>query len=360
LLLDGLVGELPKRHTRRIGKINSQVARHLTDRRSMMRWLLVHVLFAVTVWPATARPDSQPGQFPFADNDAAWAKLPRDNPPLPPWAKVLVGPLPKTVAKMLELDYFHREKNPLGRQLSACLRWTAADALGSDFGKATAEADLRRAGVPAAVMAKLGQNDALAPDVRVATAFTRKLTLEGHAITDAEFAELLKIYGPEKVTAIVHTVAYANFHNRVVLGLGAVGGPVPPVDAKFNPERLAKVATPARPPWDDLKSVKSGGLSVAVDWSKARASDLILALEKQKGRNLRIPLPDPSLLRDLPTKEREEAERVVWSNISSGYQPEMPRVWFATMRTFYEEAKFDRVFSNSVFWVVTRTNDCFY
>jgi hypothetical protein len=322
----------------------------------MMRWLLVLVLAAVAAWPATAGPDGQPGQFPVADNDAAWAKLPRDNPPLPPWAKVLVGPLPRTVARMLELDYFHREENPLGRELSARLRWTAADALGSDFGKATAEADLRRAGVTA----KLGDNDAQAPDLRVATAFTRKLTLEGHAITDAEFARLLNIYGPEKVTAIVHTVAYANFHNRIVLGLGAAGDPVRPVEAKFSPDRLAKVATPARPPWDDLKSVKSGGLSVAVDWSNAGASDLILALEKQKGRGLRIPLPDPARIKSLPTKERDEAERVVWSNISSGYQPEMPRVWFAAMRTFYEEAKFDRVFSNSVFWVVTRTNDCFY
>jgi alkylhydroperoxidase family enzyme len=325
-----------------------------------MRWLLALVMSIVAAWPAVARPDSPTGQFPVADNDDAWAKLPRDNPPLPPWAKVLVGPLPRTVAKMLELDYFHREKNPLGPELSARLRWTAADALGSDFCKATAEADLRRAGVPTRVMAKLGDKDALAPDVRVACVFARKLTLEGHAITDAEFAELLKIYGPENVTAIVHTVAYANFHNRVVLGLGAAGGPVPPVEAKFSPERLAKVATPARPPWDDLKSVKSGGLSVRVDWGKLGASDLNLALEKQKGRNLRIPLPDPSCLKGLPTREREQAERVVWTNVSSGYQPEMPRVWFAAMSTYYEEAKVDRVFTNSVFWVVTRTNDCFY
>ena len=27
---------------------------------------------------------------------------------------------------------------------------------------------------------------------------------------------------------------------------------------------------------------------------------------------------------------------------------------------FQQEAKFDRVFSNSFFWVVTRSNDCFY
>src|SRR5205823_12362687 len=88
-----------------------------------------------------------PGRFPAADNDDAWARLPRENPPLPPWARVLVGPLPKTTARMLELDYLHREKNPLGPVLAGKLRWAAADALGCKFGVATAEADLRRAGL---------------------------------------------------------------------------------------------------------------------------------------------------------------------------------------------------------------------
>jgi len=323
--------------------------------------LIAILAFALCATRAPAAPpDGPPGQFPVTGNDAAWANLPRDNPPLPPWARVTIGPLPRTTAKMLELDYFHREKNPLGPELAALLRWTAADALGSAFGKSTAEADLRRAGVPARVLAKLGDTDAPAPDVRLATTFARRLTTEGYAITDAEFAELLKVYGPEKVTAIVHTVAYANFHNRIVLGLGAAGEAVPPVDVRFAPERLAKVATPVRPPWADLKSVKGNGLSVRVDWSKAGADELNAALEKQKARKLRMPLPNPARIKDLPTKEREQAERVVWTNVSSGYQPEMPRVWFAALYTFYEEAKVDRVFTNSVFWVVTRTNDCFY
>lgn len=317
------------------------------------------IALALGVHAAAAVPPT-PGRFPLAGNDDAWSRLPRENPPLPPWARMLVGPLPKTTVKMLELDDFHREKNPLGAELSGILRWTAADALGSVFGKATAEADLRRAGVPAGVLARLANPASHNPDVRLAVAFARKLTTAGHTITDAEFADLLRAFGPEKVTAIVHTVAYANFHNRVVLGIGATGDPVPPVGAKFNPERLAKVDAPARPSWDDLKAVTAGGLSVRVEWSKADAGELTRTLENQKERPLRIPLPDPARLRGLPTPEREQAERVVWTNVSSGYQPEMPRVWFAAMNTFYTEAKVDRVFTNSVFWVVTRTNDCFY
>src|SRR5262245_61328521 len=112
-----------------------------------MRWLLVFVMSAGLAWPTVARSDSPPGQFPATDNDAAWANLPRDNPPLPPWAKVLVGPLPKTTAKMLELDYFHREKNPLGPVLAANIRRVVAKSLGSKYGEAVAVADLKRAGV---------------------------------------------------------------------------------------------------------------------------------------------------------------------------------------------------------------------
>ena len=76
-------------------------------------------------------------------------------------------------------------------------------------------------------------------------ALRKRLTFTG---TDAEFAAILEAYGPERVVAIVHTVAYANFHNRILLGLGAGGDPVPPAAAAFDDAGLAKVPTPARPP----------------------------------------------------------------------------------------------------------------
>jgi alkylhydroperoxidase family enzyme len=330
-----------------------------------MRAIAVLALtFSVTVagnQSAVAQTDKPPmlPPFPAVDNDGAWAKLPRENPPLPPWARSLVSPLPKTTAKMLELDYLHRAKNPLGPELASLLQWTVADALGSKFGKANAEADFRR-GKHIGMLEKLGEKEALDPDAQVAAAFARRLTLEGSAITDEEFATLLRLYGAEKVTAIVHTVAYANFHNRVVLGLGAEGDPVSPLDVKFDPERLTKVPTPPRPPWDDLKAVTAEGLAVRVDWGKSTREELTLALDRQKERKLRMPLPDPSRLANLPPKEKEGAAAILWNTVSSGYQPEMPRAWFAALYTYYDEAKVDRVFTNSVFWVVTRTNDCFY
>lgn len=304
-----------------------------------------------------AQPAKPEKPFPLFENDAAWSVLPRENPPLPPWARVLVGPLPKATAKMLELDYLQRAKNPLGPELAGLIQWTVADTLGSKFGKATAEADLLRAGVPAKLLASRSD---LEPDMRIALAFARKLTKEGYAITDEEFAALLKLYGPEKVTAIVHTVAYSNFHNRIVLGLGADGEAVPPVDVKFDPDKLTKLPTPVRPPWDDLKAVTADGLSIRIEWGTTSHEELHQTLENQKERKLRIPLPDPTRLAKLPPKEKEGAEKILWNTVSSGYQPEMPRAWFAALYTYYEEAKVDRVFTNSVFWVVTRTNECFY
>ena len=88
--------------------------------------------------------------------------------------------------------------------------------------------------------------------------------------------------------------------------------------------------------------------------------DLNKALEKQKERKLRIPLPDKSAYEKLSPREKESSQRILWNTVSMGYQPELTRTWFAPLYVFYEEAKVDRVFTNSVFWVVTRTNDCFY
>ena len=187
------------------------------------------VLFAALV--AQAQP---PGR----SDDDAWAKLPaksKKNPVLPAWARMLAGPLPKTTARMLELDYLHRAENPLGPALAAKIRWVVADALGCEYGVANANADLVRAGVSLKdgkfhVPAKGPKDEAAALD------FARKLTKAGYTITDDEFVELLQYYGPEKTTAIVHSVAYANFHNRIVLGIGvpADSPATPPLAVKFD------------------------------------------------------------------------------------------------------------------------------
>jgi alkylhydroperoxidase family enzyme len=313
---------------------------------------------------ASAQPEPAPapkvaGAFPSWSGDDAWKRLPpMKNPPLPEWATVLAGPLPKTTAKMLELDYLHRDKNPLGAVLAARIRGVVATTLGSAYGDQAALADLRRAGLSDKELF-VGVNFSAAE--LAAFAFAKQLTEEGHAITDKEFAELLKHYGPEKVTAIVHTVAYANFHNRILLALGVKGESpvVPPVAAKFDAEKW-KTTAPARPSWDDVKTTTAEGPRIRVEWSEHDFDELNSTLEKQKQRPLRIPLPDKSKFADFVGREKQQAETIAWMTVSSGYQLEMTRAWFACLAAFYEEASMDRVFSNSMFWVVTRTNDCFY
>lgn len=327
-----------------------------------MRFLILAGVLALTV-PAAAQPPVAPppkpsSPFPAMSDSDAWSKLPRQkNPQLPEWARVLAGTHPQTSAKMLELDYLHREKNPLGDVLAGRVRRVVAATLGNKYGEESATADLRRAGL---TETEITHPMTYPPKDWAALSFAKKLTVEGHAITDKEFAEVLNHLGPEKMTALVHTVAYANFHNRVLLGLGVKGEspPVPAVAVAFDP--TAKADSPPRPPWDDLKAVTADGPRVRVEWSNRDFDNLNQTLEQQKERSLRIPLPDKSKFDALSGREKEQAERITWNTVSSGYQPEMTRAWFACLNAFYEEAKPDRVFTNSAFWVVTRTNDCFY
>lgn len=299
--------------------------------------------------PPTAPPPRN-GTFAVPDSGDAWGRFPPPaKPDLPEWARALSGPLPKTAARMLVQDHFHRATNPLGARLAADVRHEVADALNSPYGRASAKGDIARAGGAPHAHAKL------------ALAFARKLTLEGHAISDAEFARVLKALGPKDTTALVHTVAYANFQNRVWLGLGVKGEspPLPPVAVNFDFDAVKPLA-PARPAWDDLKNAKGDGIAVRVDWSHTDAERVASSLESQKERSLRMPIAPPEAFEKLPESERAGAKRILWNTVSVGWQPEMPRVWFAGLYTYYEEAKVDRVFTNSVFWVVTRTNDCFY
>jgi hypothetical protein len=64
-------------------------------------------------------------------------------------------------------------------------------------------------------------------------------------------------------------------------------------------------------------------------------------------------------VREAP-EEREQAKRIVWSNASMGHQPALTRAWFACMRTFHQESRLPRVVTGSMFWVVTRSSECFY
>lgn len=312
--------------------------------------------------PALAADPPGGARFPQLTSADAWRHLPRQGPKLPHWARVLAESLPRTTAAMIELDHVHRAKNPLGPITAGKLRWWAADALGCDYLKEYAEADLRRAGLADDDLAALaGDPDELSKSDRLLRAFARKMSLAASTVTDAEVAELVERFGPGRVVGLVHTLAYANFQGRVVQALGVVvepGGPLPPLDETFD--RAARAAAPPRRDWKETTASEAAAPDDRPDWLGRSFGDVQKALAAQKASKPRIPVPDPSALSQFPPDVRARSGRIVWSTVSLGYQPALTRAWFDCMSTFQEEAKFDRVFSNTYFWVVTRTNDCFY
>lgn len=329
---------------------------HLTLREMFrMARFLGPLLLAVLATPVFA---DQP-RVPPLSNDAVWKLLPREQPPLPGWALALADSMPKTVARQLELDAVHRAKNPLDPILRAKMRWVAADANRCEYSKRYAEADLRRAGVPQSGVDALANGGVSFDKDWPAYAFARKLTLAAYSVTDEEMAELLALYGPAKLTAMVHTLAHANFQDRIFLALGLTvepNGPYPPLTQLFDPNPTTPA--PPRPEWKQVEIPNAP--EPKMRWSDKSLTQLHKELATQKARKPRIPVPGPEVIAKLPGAARPQASRVVWTTVSMGYQPMMTKAWFDTMATFQSEAKFDRVFSNSYFWVITRTNDCFY
>lgn len=274
--------------------------------------------------------------------------------PMPAWAHELAGPLPTTTARMLRLDRTQREHNPLGVEFAARLRLEAATALHCAPVVTAATHDLRRATGSAA-------GEPVAPAAEAAAiAFARRLSLEGHAITDAEFATLLGHFGPERTTAIVHTVAWTNFLCRIVHGLGSADAlPVvhglPEADVAVDATRV-----PERRPWADVEAAAVAVPSMPVDWRTADHAQVCTLQRRQTERALRMPLPEDARLEGLAGRAAQMAKKVAWSRVGYGYQRAQTAQWFACLYAFYEESRIDPVFENSTFWVVTRTNDCFY
>lgn len=301
-------------------------------------------------------------RFPSARPDDAWAQLPRENPPLPAWALAMVKSLPRTTGAMLELDRLHRADNPLGPVLAAKLRWLAADAMQCEYARASALADLKRFRASADEIRRVTSNQPTASE-KPLFGFARLITKAAYSITDTEFEEVLKQFGPEKMTAIVHTLAFANFQNRIIMGLGVkveLESP-PPLGVNLDAKKRVAVATPARPPWERVTEAKPAKTYEApAEWGEMRFTELEKNVEAQKESKLRVPLPDPSRFANLNPDTKRQTESIVWTKVCAGYQPVMTQAWFICFREFQQEAKLNRVFGASLFWVVTRANDCFY
>ncbi len=307
--------------------------------------------------------------LPILDDAEAWRHLPRAekgaDQALPAWARVLAPALPRTTAAVLELDYVQRAHSPLDPALRAKMRWVAAHANRCAVTEAIAAADLRRAGVDEPTIRGLaGDWSRLPLPERLALDFARRMSLEAETVTDVQVAQLKKGYGDKQLVAMVLLLAYANFQDRLVLALGVAPGAedgMPPKEMKFT---KAPLEIPP-PPRQKQAGEKASGQPATVnddEWQSLAFTDLQKQMEDQRARPPRIRVPSWEEVRKVlpPGYPVKAPWRIRWSLVCMGYQPELATGWFNCLRTFGDESGQDRVFEESLFWVITRTLHCFY
>jgi alkylhydroperoxidase family enzyme len=317
-----------------------------------------------------APPAGDSGVFAPLALEEAWRRLPATEKGgggrLPNWALVTARNLPRTTAAMLELDWLHRTQNEIGPVLRGKMRWVAASANRCEYACATAEADLRRAGLGEQPIADLKAGPTHWPAAeRAALEFARDMTLDAGSVTDDQVGRLRKAYGEEKLVAMVLLLAAANFQDRVLLSLGVPledGGPVAPIEVQFSRTAPAP-AVPKRASPDTLHGPDVPTKVDDEEWLAVGFDGLQNGLTRQRAGDGRIRVPSfEDVLKRLPADapKPKAPVRIRWSLVCMGYQPRLASAWSACTRNFGQEAKQDRVFEESLFWVVTRTIDCFY
>jgi alkylhydroperoxidase family enzyme len=315
-------------------------------------------------------PQSSRVRVSLLSDEEAWKRLPAvesgGGQPLPSWARALAGSLPRTTAAMLNLDRIHRTRSPLGPMLRGKMRWVAARANHCGYSMAQAEADLKRAGLAEAGLRSLrGDHDAPAEPERAALEFAHRMTVDAAEVTDEEVAALIARHGEAKVVAMVLLLAYANFQDRLLLALDVpieAGGPLPPLEVRFNP-KAEPPSVPTRKRPEGRPAPEEPERINDPFWLSMDPGDLQGRLTEQRSRPGRIRIPSwEEVLRVMPPDipKPEKPVRIRWSLVTMGYQPEMAAAWSACTRAFGQEAKQDRVFEESLFWIVTRTIHCFY
>jgi alkylhydroperoxidase family enzyme len=337
------------------------------------RQLCVLLLLGTVLLPAVAVAASpRAGESPVATPGDAecWKRMPRaesgGGQPLPAWAKAVATRLPRTAAAMLELDLAQRTKSPLDPVLRAKMRWVIARANRCDYSELYALADLKRAGGDAASMQSLTGAAAGWPEAdRDPLEFARLMTIDAPSVTDELFARLRGRFGNKQVAAMVLLAAYGNFQDRIVHGLALPlesGGPLQPLEVKFAPGSFQ--ATPVLPPQPKPAGLLTSGATVVErdpEWSELSFDELQSRLERQRGRNPRLPIPTwDEVKKNVPPAIAARPTRIVWNLVCSGYVPELAIPWSVSTRTMWAEAKTDRIFEESLFWVQARSIRCNY
>jgi hypothetical protein len=226
-----------------------------------------------------------------------------------------------------------------------------------------AEYDLRQAGVQKSAIEALREGPEKASVAeRDLLIFARKLTLAAHSVTDDEVLHLIKDHGEAKTVAMVLLLAHANFQDRLLLALGLESDEdMSPRKIRFVKGFQASLEVPVRNTVKNVSKEKPIKI-IDPDWRSIDFETLQKKLVEQKARPGRIKVPTWKSVEDNlpPGPKRKQPLRIQWSLVCMGYQPELAGGWSACTRMYGKEANPDRVFDESLFWVVTRSLKCFY
>ncbi len=316
--------------------------------------------------PAKTLQGSTKAFVPLASQAEAWKYLPpatqKDDQPLPAWSLALAKTLPRATAALLQLDYLHRQKNPIEARLRGQIRYVAAKANGCVYGQEQAASDLRAAGVDDYdIEILVGDFEKLPAKSRAALLFARKLTLAADTVADEEVAKLRELFGDKQVMAMVQLLAYANFQDRLLLSLGISPQPYgygPARDLRFD---INAAAPPVQRPKLNSAQSDEGRRVLDPDWLRLDLTALKKQMEHQKARPPRIPVPTwEEMVNATPKGINPRKTDVLWSRVCMYYQPELALGWFSCMSSYRQDSAMDRVLEESIFWVITREIHCFY
>jgi len=333
----------------------------MTDSRKLAasRYLICFMALQACLTGA-AGAESRP-RLPVPPNQEAWDRLPeapKQAQPLPVWARILATPMPATTARMLELDALHRSGDRLDARLRGLVRWAAADAIQCAYSKSVALADLKRAGFDEGIVDVLTKNPERLPTLdRLCVEFARKMMRDARSVTDAQFKQMVEVAGEERVVAVVAMLAHASFQDHLFLSLNLQAkdaGDIPPVMVKFGHPDPPSESSSSKKPAIALPMQRPAG----ANWLRLQEG-----MEIQRARKDRIRVPSrEEVVRRLGGEKHPAAWQadILWSRVCYGYQPELTDAWFDIGGAFRHENELGRIFSNSIFWVVTDSLQCFY
>ncbi len=310
-------------------------------------------------------------RIPLLSNEEAWQRLPEaehgTGQPLPTWARALAGTLPQTTAAMLELDYLYRTTPQFSPTERALIRLSAARINHSGYGISMAKSELISEGKTPIEIESLANGDTnlLSENDKQLVSFVEQLSSRGADLRDEQYHSVANRLGDDRMVGLVLLTAYANFQDRLVHALGLVNEPENlegPLNVRFADSTIAgsRTVTASRPEISDHGPAQLPSLP---DWSSTTFAEIQTSLEKQRARSTRITIPSWSeIVTSLPDGlyNQDKPLEIRWSRLVVGRQPVLGPAWIKCLRVFGNEAKQDRVFEESVFWVVTRQLGCFY